>query len=140
MGFLVTITPAQTGARNRAAMINCAYELKHYMSAATDVTIDHVQMLCPPALTRSAGWSLEELVDIVCFQGIESEESAVVYRTSQGTYKLGELDLRKKKTWQTWYSKKRLTDHRLKISKGSSDSADPKMYSPLYLKLPVGTG
>ena len=137
MGFLVTITPAQTGARDRAAMINCAYELKHYLSAATDVRIDHVQMLCPPTLTRSGGWSLEDLVDIVCFQGIGSEESAVVYRTSRGVYKLGELDLRKKKTRQTWYSKKRLADHRLKISKGSSDSGDPQMYAPLYLKSSV---
>jgi hypothetical protein len=140
MGFLVTITPAQTGARDRAALINCAYELKHYMSSATDVTIDHVQMLCPPTLTRSGGWSLEDLVDIVCFQGVESEESAVVYRTSQSTYKLGELDLRKKKTRQTWYSKKRLTDHCLKISKGFSDSADQQMYAPLYLKSSVAAG
>lgn len=140
MGFLVTITPAQTGTCDRAAMINCAYELKHYMSAATDVTIDHVQMLCPPTLSRSGSWSLEDLVDIVCFQGIESEESAVVYRTSRGIYKLGELDLRKKKTRQTWYSKKRLTDHSLRASDNPPESEGPHMYAPLYLKSSVAAG
>lgn len=140
MGFLVTITPVQAGARDRAAMINCAYELKHYMSVATDVTIDHVQMLCPPTLTRSGGWSLEDLVDIVCFQGIESGESAVVYRTSRGIYKLGELDLRKKKTRQTWYSKKRLMDRRLRTSENSPEPEDLQMYAPLYLKSSVAAG
>lgn len=53
VGFLITITSAQTEMSDRAAMVSCAYELQYYMNAAPDVVISHVQMLCPPALTRS---------------------------------------------------------------------------------------
>jgi hypothetical protein len=109
--FLATITSIDTGKRNRAAIVRCAYELLHYLNLAKDVEIEGIQMLCPPDLTGRNVWSLEDLVQIVCFRGIETDDSAVVYRTSMGTYKLGELDLRRKKTRQVWYSEHRLSAH-----------------------------
>ena len=120
--------------RDRAAMVSCAYELQHYMNIAEDVQISGIQMLCPPALSLSGEWTLEDLVQITCFQGVESQASAVVYRTSQGVYKIGELDLRKKKTSRVWFSKKRLGDHQPRMSDPSTESADHQMYAPLYLK------
>lgn len=115
-------------------MVSCAYELQHYLTIATDVEVSEVQMLCPPALSRSGHWSLEKLVQITCFQGVEPQESAVLYRTSQGFYKIGELDLRKKKTSRVWFSKKRLEDLRPRISERANESSGDQMYSPLYLK------
>lgn len=105
MLFLLTITSTQTGMCDRAAMVSCAYELQHYMTAASNVVISQVQMLCPPAISRSGKWSLENLDRVTCFQSVATEESAVVYRTSQGVYKMGDLDLRKKKTSRVWFSK-----------------------------------
>jgi len=119
---------------DRAAMVSCAYELQHFMAAASDVTISRVQMLCPPALSRSGKWSLEDLHQITCFQGIATDKSAVVYRTSCGVYKMGELDLRKKKTTQVWFSQKRLENHRPRISESGPKSVDLQMYAPLYLR------
>lgn len=104
------------------------------MTAASNVEISHVQMLCPPAITRSGKWSLEDLDRITCFQGVATEESAVVYRTSQGVYKMGELDLRKKKTSRVWFSKKRLENHCPTTSEPEHKSTVHQMYAPLYLK------
>lgn len=73
-------------------------------------------------------------MQITCFQGVETQETAVVYRTSQGVYKIGEVDLRKKKTSRVWFSKKRLADHRPRISEPIHESAGYQMYAPLYLK------
>lgn len=115
-------------------MVSCAYELQHYLTIATDVEISDVHMLCPPALARSRHWSLEELLKITYFQGVEPQNSAVLYRTSQGVYKIGELDLRKKKTSRVWFSKKRLENFRPKISERAYESSDHQMYAPLYLK------
>ncbi|WP_406644091.1 hypothetical protein [Pseudomonas quasicaspiana] len=115
-------------------MVSCAYELQYYINAASDVEISHVQMLCPPVLTRSGKWSLEDLDQIICFHGVATHESAVVYRTSQGVYKMGDLDLRKKKTSRVWFSKKRLEDHHPRISGSVIKSAYHQMYAPLYLK------
>jgi hypothetical protein len=115
-------------------MVSCAYELQHYLTIATDVEISDVHMLCPPALARSGHWSLEELAQITYFQGVEPQDSAVLYRTSQGAYKIGELDLRKKKTSRVWFSKKRLENLRPKISERVYESSDHQMYAPLYLK------
>ncbi|RAU47909.1 MULTISPECIES: hypothetical protein [unclassified Pseudomonas] len=134
MSFLLTVTSARTGMCERAAMVSCAYELQHYMNTASDVEISNVQMLCPPAITRSGKWSLEDLDQITCFQGVATQESAVVYRTSRGVYKLGGLDLRKKKTSKVWFSKKRLENHQPRISESGSRPADVEMYAPLYLK------
>lgn len=134
MSFLITITSVLTGMCDRAAMVGCAYELQLYMNTASDVEISRVQMLCPPNLSRSGKWSLEDLEQIIYFQGIATQESAVVYRTSGGVYKMGELDLRKKKTSQVWFSKKRLENHRPRISESVPQSASHKMYAPLYLR------
>ena len=134
MGFLVTITSAQSGMRDRAAMVSCAYELQHYLNIAADVEISGVQMLCPPTLSRSGQWTLDDLIQITCFEGVGTEESAVVYRTSQGVYKIGELDLRKKKTSRVWFSQKRLESHRPLISEAPPEPDAHRMYAPLYMK------
>jgi hypothetical protein len=134
MVFLLTITSTQTGMCDRAAIVSCAYELQHYMTAASNVEISHVQMLCPPAISRSGKWSLEDLDRITCFQGVVTEESAVVYRTSQGVYKMGDLDLRKKKTSRVWFSKKRLENHQPRMSEPAHKSTAHQMYAPLYMK------
>ncbi|OCX22719.1 hypothetical protein BBI10_09455 [Pseudomonas graminis] len=134
MSFLITITSVLTGMCDRAAMVGCAYELQLYMTTASGVEINRVQMLCPPNLTRSGKWSLEDLDQIICFQGVATQESAVVYRTSGGVYKMGELDLRKKKTSQVWFSKKRLENHRPRISEAVPQSGSAQMYAPLYLR------
>ncbi|RJX82202.1 hypothetical protein [Pseudomonas sp. LS-2] len=134
MSFLLTVTSAQTGMCERAAIVSCAYELQLYMNTASNVEISNVQMLCPPAITRSGKWSLEDLDLITCFQGVATQESAVVYRTSQSVYKMGGLDLRKKKTSKVWFSKKRLENHQQRISESASRPAGVGMYAPLYLK------
>lgn len=134
MSFLLTVTSAQTGMSERAAMVSCAYELQHYMNTASNVEISNVQMLCPPAITRSGKWSLEDLHQITCFQGVTTQESAVVYRTSHGVYKMGDLDLRKKKTSQVWFSRKRLENHQPRFSESASRPTGFGMYAPLYLK------
>lgn len=134
MGFVLTVTSTQTGLSDRAAMVSCAYELQHYLNAASDVEISHVQMLCPPAITRSGKWSLEDLDQIICFRGVATQDSAVVYRTSQGVYKMGDLDLRKKKTSQVWFSRTRLENHRPRHTELPIIAAEHQMYAALYLK------
>ncbi|MCV4289902.1 MULTISPECIES: hypothetical protein [Pseudomonas] len=129
--FLATITSIHTGKRDRAALIRCAYELQHYLTLAQDVAIEAIQMLCPPDLTGRDHWSLEELVQIVCYRGIETDEGAVVYRTSMGTYKLGDLDLRKRKTRQVWYSEQRLRSHFPKASNRVIELSEPYLYAAI---------
>lgn len=134
MGFLLAISSTQPGMRDRAAIVSCAYELQYYMTIAEDIEINAVQMLCPPTLSVSGEWTLEDMEQITCFQGVETQASAVVYRTSQGTYKIGELDLRKKKTSRVWFSKKHLAAHHPRISGHATKPRDHEMYAPLYLK------
>lgn len=129
--FLATITSIHTGMRNRAAIVRCAYELQRYFNAAADVIVEGVQMLCPPNLTGRTDWSLEDLLQIVCFRGVETDDSAVVYTTSAGTYKLGELDLRRKKTCHVWYSRQRLSAHIPQASKRILDLSEPYVYGKL---------
>lgn len=127
--FLATITSIHTGKRDRAALIRCAYELQHYLLLAKDVAIEAVQMVCPPSLTGGENWSLEDLIQIVCYRGIGTDEGAVVYRTSMGTYKFGDLDLRKKKTRQIWYSQQRLRSHIPQASDRALDLNEPYLYA-----------
>ena len=127
--FLATITSIHTGKRNRAVIIRCAYELNYFLHAATDVEVEGVQMLCPPTVTGRDLWSLEELLQIVFFRGVETEESAVVYRTSIGTYKLGNLDLRRKKTQRVWYSEQRLRSYTPQTSNPIWDMSKPVLYA-----------
>jgi hypothetical protein len=127
--FLATITSIHTGKRDRAALVRCAYELQHYLAHAQDVSIMAVQMLCPPNLTGRDAWSLEELDQIICYQGIETDEGAVIYKTSMGTYKFGDLDLRRRKTRQVWYSEQRLNAHVPRFSERVFDSDEPHLYA-----------
>lgn len=127
--FLATITSIHTGKRNRAVIIRCAFELHYFLRAATDVEVEGLQMLCPPTVTGRDLWSLEELLQIVFFRGVETEESAVVYRTSIGTYKLGNLDLRRKKTQRVWYSEQRLRSHTPQTSNPIWDMSKPVLYA-----------
>ena len=132
--FLATITSVHTGKRDRAAMINCAYELQYYLHCAEDVVIEELQMLCPPTVNGGDAWSLEDLVQIVFFEGVETNDTAVVYRTSQSVYKLGELDLRRKKSRRVWYSKRLLRSHIPRITNRASDLCGQQLYAPLYAK------
>ncbi|WP_447649148.1 hypothetical protein [Pseudomonas abietaniphila] len=127
--FLATITSIHTGKRDRAALIRCAYELQHYLSFAKDVAIEAVQMLCPPSLTGGEHWRLEDLIQIVCYRGIGTDEGAIVYRTALGTYKLGDLDLRKRKTRQVWYSEQRLRSHIPQPSDRVLNLNEPYLYA-----------
>ncbi len=86
-------------------------------------------MLCPPSLTGQEHWSLEELVQIICYRGIETDEGAVVYKTSMGTYKLGDLDLRRRKTRQIWYSERRLRAHIPRVSNRVFSLNEPHLYA-----------
>ena len=86
-------------------------------------------MLCPPTVTGRDLWSLEELLQIVFFRGVETEESAVVYRTSIGTYKLGNLDLRRKKTHRVWYSEQSLRSYTPQTSNPIWDMTKPVLYA-----------
>lgn len=134
ISFLLTISSTHTGFPDRAAVVSCAYELQHYLIVATDVIIKSVKMLCPPALTRSGQWTLEDLERITCFQSVESQHSAVVYRTSHSVYKIGELDLRRKKISRVWFSEKNLERHQPRISETARELTDHQMYAPLHLK------
>jgi hypothetical protein len=131
--FLATITSIHTGKRDRAAILRCAYELQSYLNFAKGVVIEGVQMLCPPDLTGRRSWSLETLVQIVCFRGVDTEDSAVVYETSVGTYKLGELDLRRKKTRHVWYSERHLRAHSPRASNHTHtvDTSEPQFYGSM---------
>ncbi len=91
-------------------------------------------MLCPPTVNGGDAWSLEDLVQIVFFKGVESDETAVVYRTSHGVYKLGDLDLRRKKSRRVWYSKLLLRSHIPRISNRVPGLSGQQLYAPLYVK------
>lgn len=95
--FFVSIRCMHTGQQNRAAVVSCAYELRHYLEVAKDVEIHRVQMACPPSITGQCQWTLSELESVIIYSGVDTDESAVVYRTKSGVLKLGDLDLRKRK-------------------------------------------
>jgi hypothetical protein len=132
--FIATITSTKTGQRNRAAVVECAYELQHYLSNAEDVLVRHVHMMCPPSISGRSAWALEELISIEAFNGVNVEESAVVYRTSVASYKLGELDLRKKKLSRLLYSASRLEQHSPKPSDAPHEDRYPQMLAPLWIR------
>lgn len=132
--FLVTLTNLSTGKRDRSAIIECAYELRYYLQAAEDVVINQIQMLCPPVLTGRIGWSLEKLMSIDFFQGIEIDQSAVIYQTLVGTYKLGELDLRRKKNSENWFSEETLQTLRPRASAKNLGLKGHQLYAPLQAR------
>ncbi|MNQ71796.1 hypothetical protein D3C85_864780 [compost metagenome] len=132
--FIATITSVRTGQRNRAAMVECAYELRHYLLTAKDVVVRHVHMMCPPSISGRSAWALEELESIVAFTGVDNDQSAVLYRTSIASYKLGDLDLRKKKHSRVLYSTRHLTQHSPGASDSQHEDRSPQMLSPLWVR------
>ncbi|QGT80618.1 hypothetical protein GMO17_05230 [Pseudomonas coronafaciens pv. coronafaciens] len=127
--FLLTITSIQTGRRDRAAIVRCAYELQSYITCAMDVKVEEVQLLCPPSVNGSDAWSLEHLEKIAFYEGIGTGESAVIYQTSGNTYKFGTLDLRKKKTRRIWYSEQHLFSRITQQSHRTLDMREPHFYA-----------
>lgn len=132
--FIATITSIKTGQQNRAAMVECAYELRHYLSTAKDVVVRHVHMLCPPSISGRSAWALEELESIVAFTGVDNDQSAVLYRTSIASYKLGELDLRGKKHSRVLFSTRHLKQHSPVASDAPHDESYPRMFAPLWVR------
>lgn len=132
--FIATITSMRTGQRNRAAVVECAYELQHYLSTAKDVVVRHVHMMCPPSISGRSAWALEELESIVVFNGVDNDQSAVLYRTSVASYKLGELDLRKKKHSRVLFCARHLMQHSPEASDVLYDDRYPQMFGPLWAR------
>lgn len=131
--FIATITSMRTGQQNRAAVVECAYELRHYLLTAKDVVVRHVHMMCPPSMSGRSAWALEELESIVAYTGVEVDQSAVLYRTSVASYKLGELDLRKKKHSRVLFSARHLEQHSPKTSDAPYADVYPQMLAPLWV-------
>jgi hypothetical protein len=129
--FVATITSMRTGQRNRAAVVECAYELQHYLSNVKDVVVKHVHMMCPPSISGRSAWALEELESIVAYSGVDIAQHAVLYRTTIATYKLGELDLRKKKNRRVLFSARHLERHAPTTSDHSFDDAEPRLLASL---------
>lgn len=125
--FIATITSMRTGQRNRAAVVECAFELRHYLLTAKDVVVRHVHMMCPPSITGRSAWAMEELESIVAFNGVDVDESAVLYRTSVASYKLGDLDLRKKKHSRVLYSARYLERYSPEASDEPYEDNYPQM-------------
>jgi hypothetical protein len=132
--FIAIITSMRTGQRNRAAMVECAYELRHYLLTAKDIVVRHVHMMCPPSISGRNTWAMEELESIIAFNGVNVDESAIVYRTSVATYKLGDLDLRKKKQSRVLYSTRLLTQHCPEFSDAPSEDTYPQMLTPVRIR------
>lgn len=132
--FIVTITCMRTGQRNRAAVIECAYELRHYLLVVKDVVIEQVQMMCPPTISGRHEWMLEKLESIVMFEGAATEDSAVVYRTAVASYKVGDLDLRFRKRSRVLYSSKSLHSHIPSYGPNDNNKRAANLYGPLWQK------
>lgn len=132
--FIATITSMKTRQRNRAAVVECAYELQYYLSNAKDVEVRHVHMMCPPSISGRSAWALEELESIVAFSGVDVDQHAVLYRTAVATYKLGELDLRKKKHKRVLFSARHLERHSPEASNTPHDGPEPRLLAPLWVR------
>ncbi|MFD2642686.1 hypothetical protein [Pseudomonas japonica] len=118
-----------TGQRNRAAIVNCAYELRHYLLTARDVEIHQVQMMCPPSISGQNQWVLSELDSITLYSGVDTNETAMVYRAKGQVYKLGELDLRKRKTARTFYTSAELSQRVTEASECRPPVNNVSLYS-----------
>lgn len=132
--FIATITSMRTGQQNRAAVVECAYELRHYLLTAEDVVVRHVHMMCPPSISGRSAWALEELESIMVFTGVDIDQSAVLYRTAVASYKLGELDLRKRKRSEILFSARHLEQHLPKASDTLLEDKYPQMLAPLWVR------
>ncbi|MCD5972022.1 hypothetical protein [Pseudomonas quasicaspiana] len=129
--FIATITCMQTGQQNRAAVIECAYELHHYLSVVNDVEVKHVHMLCPPSVSGRSQWALEELLSIIMFRGTMTGEHAVVYRTAVSSYKIGELDMRRKKETRILYSQETLRRY-IPQKSAAKNWTEPELYGAFW--------
>lgn len=129
--FVATIISMHTGQTNRAAILNCAYELQYYLAAVTDVKVRHVHMMCPPSISGRTHWTLEELENITVFNGVATGESAVVYRTALASYKLGELDLRRTKKSRILYCPSHLHQQTPQLSDSYSAEATLNLFGRL---------
>jgi hypothetical protein len=109
--FVATITSLQTGEVSRAALLRCAYTLHHYLLTVKGVEIKHIHMMCPPSISGKSHWIMAELLSVTSYNGLETPESSIVYRTKESAYKIGELDLRKKKKSRILYSTQHLQAH-----------------------------
>lgn len=130
--FFVSIRCMHTGQENRAAVVSCAYELRHYLEVAKDVEIHRVQMACPPSITGQCQWTLSELESVIIYSGVDTDESAVVYRTKSGVLKLGDLDLRKRKKSRILYSNHALANRIAEASERRSSITELSLYSALW--------
>lgn len=129
--FIVTITCMQTG-HERAAVVECAYELRHYLLTAKNVSIKYIQLMAPPSVSGHSHWTLEELERIVIYNGVGTNKNAVVYQTNNTTYKLGDLDLRKKKTARVLYTTRFFHIHEAEAAAHPSVvSSTPRLYAGL---------
>lgn len=131
MCFWVTLRSLFNGDRERAAIVENAYELNVLLAKATGVVIEQVQMLCPPSITGRPSWSLEELRKVVIHRGIECSGSAVIYETDVATYKLGDLDLRVRKRSHALYSAQILKARTPTTSFSQKSAEDPQLYACL---------
>lgn len=122
------------GQQSRAAVIECAYEPQYYLSTAKDIKVRHVHMMCPSSISRHSAWGLEERESIVAFCGVDTDQTAVVYRTSVASYKIGELDLRKKKQARVLYSTHHLQMHSPEASNTPYDEVGPQLFAPLWTR------
>ncbi len=127
--FFISIRCMHTGQQDRVAIVQCAHELRHYLEAAKDVEIHHVQMLCPPLISGQSQWTLEDLESVTIYTGVNIQENAVVYRTKERTYKLGELDLRRKKQSRRLYSSSRLSSRTSEPSDNLPAVQEVRLYS-----------
>lgn len=104
--FLLTIDQSElSDLQSSAAVVRCAYELLHYLRSPRRSFVKCVQMMTPPNINGCEHWKVHELISIVVHSGVDCDDSTVVYVTTGGTYKLGSLDLRRKKQTRILYTK-----------------------------------
>lgn len=131
--FLATITSIQTGKRDRAAMINCAYELQYYLHCAEGVVIEALQMLCPPTVNGGDAWSLEDLVQIVFLKALNRMKP--LWFIEPRTVSISsEIWTFAEKSRRVWYSKLLLRSHIPRISNRVPGLSGQQLYAPLYVK------
>lgn len=129
MCFWVTLRSPLNGESERAAVVEDAYELNVFLSQAAGVEVAQVQMLCPPSISGRPHWSLEELRKIVIHRGLESSQSAVVYETAVATYRLGDLDLRRRKRSHVLYSARNLKARITTAAPPLKSAEEPQLYA-----------
>lgn len=66
------------------------------------------------------------------YRGIGTDEGALIYKTSKGTYKLRDLDRRMRVTRQVWYSEQRLRAHTPRLSNRALDLNEPYLYAAVH--------